>query len=626
MATIIEEILSKLPQDAKISSTRYEGANIVLYTKSKRFFKYGGDIVYKLVEDFKKRIELRADASLRASEEKTIVTIKKIIPNDAEISKISLLATRGIVIIEARKPGVAIGKNGEKLKEIKNETLWIPAIQRKPEIRSVLIQNIRDVLYEDSPERKKFLDDVGKRIYEVTKSSAKSKWARVSYLGGARQVGRSCLFLQTPESKILIDCGIDIASSTHSFPHLEAPEFNIKDLDAVIISHAHLDHCGLVPLLFKYGYTGPIYCTAPTRDIMALLQLDYIQVSHGQGGDSIYSTNDIKEMIKHTIVLELEEVTDITPDVRVTLYNAGHIVGSSLVHVHIGEGWHNLLYTGDFKTKATNLLNPAHSKFPRVETLLIESTYGGKDDEMLPRKDSEKELTELIEKTIKKKGKVLIPVLGVGRSQEVMLILKEYLEKKKIKVPIYIEGMLWDVNAIACIYPRFLSKNVKEGVFYKDDNPFLADTFKEVGGAKERRLVIDGGPCVVLATSGMLTGGPSVEYLKEFAANKNNQLIFVSYQGAGSLGRKIQSGLKEIVFNGNHVVPLNMKVDTIPGLSGHADRNELIEYVKKIDPSPRRIIINHGEKTKCLDLASSLHKAFKVETTVPRNLESFRLR
>ncbi|UCD04417.1 MAG: beta-CASP ribonuclease aCPSF1 [Candidatus Woesearchaeota archaeon] len=626
MATIIEEILSKIPHDAKISCTKYEGANIVLYTKSKQFFKYGGDIIYKLVEDFKKRIELRADPSIRVSEEKTLSTIKKIIPKEAEISKIGMISTRGLVIIEARKPGVAIGKNGEKLKEIKNETLWIPVIQRKPEIRSALIQNIRNVLYEDSAERKKFLDDVGKRIYEVTKSSAKTKWAKISYLGGARQVGRSCLFLQTPESKILLDCGVDIASTSHSFPHLEAPEFNIQDLDAVIVSHAHLDHCGLVPLLFKYGYRGPVYCTAPTRDIMALLQLDYIQVSHGQGGDAIYATNDIKEMIKHTIVLELGEVTDISPDVRVTLYNAGHIIGSSLVHLHIGEGWHNLLYTGDFKTKATNLLNPAHTKFPRVETLLIESTYGCKDDEMPPRKTSEKELTDLVEKTIKKKGKVLIPVLGVGRAQEVMLVLKDYFEKKKLKIPIYVEGMLWDVNAIACIYPRFLSKDVKEKVFYKDDNPFLADTFKEVAGGKERRQVIDGGPCVVLATSGMLTGGPSVEYLREFAANKNNQLIFVSYQGAGSLGRKIQSGLKELTFNGNQTIPLNMKINTIPGLSGHADRKELIEYVKKIDPSPRRIIINHGEKSKCLDLASSLHKAFKVETTVPRNMESFRLR
>lgn len=626
MASIVDEILNKVPKDAKISSSKYEGANIILYTKSKRFFKYGGDIIYKLVEEFKKRIELRADPKLRMPEEKAKKTIKKSIPKEAEISKIALLATRGVVIIEARKPGVAIGKNGEKLKEIKNKTFWVPIIKRKPEIKSSLIRNIRNVLYEDSKERKKFLNDVGKRIYEVSKSTSKNKWARVSYLGGARQVGRSCLLLQTPESKILLDCGVDVASGSDPFPYLEAPEFNIQDLDAVIISHAHLDHCGLVPLLYKYGYDGPVYCTAPTRDIMSLLQLDYIQVSHGQGEDSIYSTKQIKEMIKHSIVLEMGEVTDITPDVRVTLYNAGHIMGSSLIHLHIGEGWHNLLYTGDFKTKATKLLDPAHSKFPRVETVLSESTYGGKKDTMKPRSKSEKELTQLVEKTLDDDGKVLIPVLGVGRAQEVMLILKRFFEKKDIEVPIYIEGMLWDVNAIACIYPRFLSKKVKDKVFYEDENPFLADTFNHVAGYKERKKVVEGGPCVVLATSGMLTGGPSVEYLKEFAPTKKNQLIFVSYQAAGSLGRKIQSGKKKIKINNKKSIPLNLKVDTIPGLSGHADRNELINYIKKMDPSPRRIIINHGEKRKCLDLASSMHKTFRVETTVPRNLESFRLR
>ena len=626
MGKIIDEILDKLPRDAKISCTKYEGANIILYTKSKIFFENGGDIVYKLVEDFKKRIELRADSSIRVSEEKAEKEIKKLIPKEAGLSKIAPLGNRGIIILEARKPGVAIGKKGDKLREIRNKTKWVPIIKRKPEIKSELIRNIRNVIYEDSNERKKFLNDTGKRIYEISKSTSKNKWARISYLGGARQVGRSCILLQTPESKILLDCGVDVASNNNSFPYLEAPEFNIQDLDAVVISHAHLDHCGLVPLLYKYGYQGPVYCTAPTRDIMSLLQLDYIQVNQSQGNGSIYSTKEIKEMLKRVIVLELGEVTDITPDVRVTLYNAGHIVGSSVVHLHIGEGWHNLLYTGDYKTKSTKLLNPAHSNFPRVETVLTEATYGAKDDIMPPRKDSEKELTSLVEKTIKKKGKVLIPVLGVGRAQEVMLILKEFFEKKKLKVPIYIEGMLWDVNAIACIYPRFLSKAVKDKVFYKDDNPFLAKTFNHVGGGKERKKVIDGGPCVVLATSGMLTGGPSVEYLKNFAEDKKNQLIFVSYQGAGSLGRKIQSGLKAVPINQKDTVPLNMNVSTIPGLSGHADREELIDYIKKMKPSPRRIIINHGEKSKCLDLASSLHKKFRVETTVPRNLESLRLR
>ena len=128
-------------------------------------------------------------------------------------------------------------------------------------------------MYQNSDYRKKFLHKTGERIYNGWLRGRKEEWVRVTMLGGARQVGRSCILLQTPESRVLLDCGMDVASDEHPYPHLEAPEFDIKELDAVIISHAHIDHSGVVPMLFKYGYRGPVYCTMPTRDISALLQL-----------------------------------------------------------------------------------------------------------------------------------------------------------------------------------------------------------------------------------------------------------------------------------------------------------------------------------------------------------------
>ncbi len=623
---IVDEILEKIPRDAMITGHSYEGANIVLYTKGRHFFLYGGDIIRRLVEDFKKRIELRADANLRMDPEKAEKIIKKCIPTDAQVTQIILQPAQSLVIIEAKKPGIAIGKNGENLKRIKEETFWTPLVKRESEITSKITTNIRSVLYKDSEERRRFLNDVGKRVYEVQRSTEKEMWARISFLGGGRQVGRSCLLLQTPESRILLDCGINVASDVHAYPYLTAPEFNIQDLDAVIISHAHLDHSGFLPYLFKMGYTGPVYCTVPTRDVMALLQLDYIQVSHGQAKEAVYSSADIKNAVKHTITLDYGEVTDITPDVRITLYNAGHILGSSLIHLHLGEGWHNLLYSGDMKFKDTQLLNKAHSIFPRVETLIIESTYGATDDIMAPRAQSEKQLTDIVKKTIKAKGKVLIPVLGVGRAQEVMVILEKFVREKKLKIPVYIDGMVWDVTAITNAYPQFLNIDVKEAIFYEDRDPFLSKIFKHVGSSKERKKIIAGGPCVILATSGMLTGGSSIEYLRELGDSKKNSLIFVSYQGEGSLGRRIQRGDREISIENGGSLALKAQVDTIAGLSGHADRNELIDYVHKITPRPRKIIINHGESSKCLDLASAMHKTFKVETIAPRNLDVVRLR
>jgi len=623
--TILDQILKKVPHDAMITSTSYEGANIVLYTKNKTFFLHGGDIIRQLVDEFKKRIDLRADSSLRLDAEKTEQLIRETIPAEAEITQILFEPARGIVTIESKKPGLAIGKDGENLKKIKDETFWTPFVRRESVIPSKITTNIRNVLYADSEARRKFLHKVGQRIYEIKRATTDEMWARMSFLGGARQVGRSCLLLQTPESKVLIDCGINVASDKYAFPYLNAPEFNIADLDAVIITHAHLDHSGFLPYLFKMGYNGPVYCTEPTRDVMALLMLDYIQVSRGQAKDAIYSSADIKEAIKNTITLEYGEVTDITPDVRITLYNAGHILGSSMVHLHLGEGWHNILYTGDFKVRKTQLLNPAHSTFPRVETLITEATYGSADAVLPSREECEKELIEIVKKTIKNKGKVLIPVLGVGRAQEVMVILEKYFKEEKIEVPIYVDGMVWDVTAIHNAYPRFLNSEIREKIFYEDQDPFLSPLFKQVGSGKERAEVISGGPCVILATSGMLTGGPSVEYLKQLADNPKNSMIFVCYQAEGSLGCKIQRGEKEL-FIDNEKIDIKLSAHTIAGLTGHAGRNELISYMQKIKPRPRKVIVMHGENSSCLELASAIHKTFKVETVAPRNLDAIRLR
>ncbi len=625
--TILDEILAKIPKDAMINSTSYEGANIVLYTKSKVFFMQGGDIIRRLVEDFKKRIDLRADTVIRADEEKVLAVIKESIPEEAQITQVLFEPARSVVTIESKKPGLAIGKDGDNLRKIKEETFWTPLVRRESVIPSKITTNIRNVLYADSDGRRKFLDSVGKRIYETKRSSTEEMWARISFLGGARQVGRSCLFLQTPESKVLIDCGVNVAATEkYAFPYLTAPEFNIADLDAVIISHAHLDHSGFLAYLFKMGYRGPVYCTEPVRDVMALLMLDFIEVSHGEGKAPLYASADVKEAVKHTITLEYGEVTDITPDVRITLYDAGHILGSSMVHIHLGEGWHNILYTGDFKVKGTRLLNPAHHLFPRVETLIIESTYGAAEDIMPSREDCENELINIVKNTIKRKGKVIIPVLGVGRAQEVMVILEKFSRDEKIDFPIYVDGMVWDVTAVHNAYPRFFNSEVREKIFYEDKDPFLSPIFKQVGSGKERAAVVSGGPCVIVATSGMLTGGPSVSYLKELADNAKNSLVFVSYQAEGSPGNKLQKGEKEVLLNGGDAVKIKLDIHTIAGLSGHSDRNELVNYVQIIKPRPRKIIVMHGESSKCLDLASMLHKTFKVETIAPRNLDVIRLK
>ncbi len=629
MTEIIDEILSHLDKE-KISDACFEGANIVLYTKDKDFLMNSNGMIKDIVNKIKKRIEVRPDPAITEGMEEAEKDIRKFIPEEAAIDNIMFDPQRSIVIIEAEKPGIAIGKKGENLREIKEKTFWVPLIKRTPAIRSELIENIRAVLYKNSDYRRKFLDKVGHRIYDGWLRGKKEEWIRVTYLGGARQVGRSCILLQTPESRILLDCGIDIASDEQAYPYLDSPDFNINELDAVIVTHSHLDHSGFVPYLFKFGYKGPVYCTAPTRDVMALLQLDLVKIAKHEGKEPLFTSEEIKEMVKHTITLDYDEVTDITPDVRITLYNSGHILGASMVHLHIGNGLHNLLYTGDLKFAKTHLLGAAATEFPRLETLMIESTYGGKENIMPSMREADSYLVDIVKNTVKRKGKILIPVLGSGRAQEVLVLIEKLLRNKEIEqTPIYIDGMVWDITAIHTAYPEFLNSIVRKEIFHKNNNPFLNPIFKRVGSAKERKEVIErDGPCVIIATSGMLVGGPSVEYLKALAEDKRHSLVFSCYQAEGSLGYRIQHGEKEVAFkNGQKQDIYNLKMEVHKlEITNHSDRKQLLNFVYRCNPKPKKVIVNHGENSRCLDLSSSLHKLNRIETVAPRNLDSIRIR
>ena len=212
MVKILDEVMKYIPENADISDAVFEGANIVLYTKNVNFFLDNQGAIKQVVESIKKRVELRVDPKLTVNPEKAREIIEKIL--GVECGQVSIIfdVQRSRVIIEAEKPGMAIGQGGEVLKEIKKETLWVPVVRRIPPIRSPLIENIRQVLYQESEYRRKFLHKVGKRIYEDWTRGRKEEWIRVAVLGAGREVGRSCFLLQTPESKVMVDCGVNVAA------------------------------------------------------------------------------------------------------------------------------------------------------------------------------------------------------------------------------------------------------------------------------------------------------------------------------------------------------------------------------------------------------------------------------
>ncbi len=622
----IKQLVEENAPEGKITKVDVEGPKIVLYTDDIGFFIDNNDKVRKLATILKKRIIMRPNAEGILEPEKARKIVREIIPEDANITGIDFDEDFREIYIEAEKLGLVIGKRGATLDEVTKKIGWIPRLLRKSPIVSETIKGTRRILFESSSERQKILRSVGRRIYR--KPDAECDWIRVMHLGGAKEVGRSSILLQTPESNVLMDCGINVAASgSDRYPDFRASKIAIDKLDAVIVSHAHLDHCGFVPYLYKYGYEGPVYCTEPTRDLMTLLQLDAVEIGEKEGRELPYSSKEVRATIKHTITLDYGEVADITPDMRLTLYNAGHILGSSIIHLHIGEGLHNLVYTGDIKFGDTRLLEAANFEFPRVETLIMEGTYGGRYDIQSRRRDSENELIQSIEETIKKKGKILIPVFSIGRSQEVMMVLENYSRYEELDIPIYIDGMIWEATAIHTSYPEYLKGNIRKRIF-NGQNPFLMDNFERVK-SKERHSIIESDePCVILATSGMMTGGPSVEYFKNLAGNPNNTLIFVGYQAEGSLGRRLQNGLRELAIEKNgrmSNLKVNMGVKTIDGFSGHADRRQLLGYSKKITPKPKRALIVHCESKKCMNLAMTLHEMFGFEASAPQNLDAIRI-
>jgi len=628
---IINRIKEFIPKDAGITDVQFEGANIVLYSKNKKFVLECKELTREIVNNIKKRVEVRADEVLLMNSANAEKIIRKLVPESSGLEDVWFDEKRSLVYLEAGKPDELIANKFEIVNQITEKTLWVPIVKRKPALKSNLIKNIRLTLFNNSTYRRKFLHNLGEKIYSDWSRDNKY-WIRISCFGGFREVGRSCMLIQTPQSKVMLDCGVNIAASDDfAYPMLDAPEFNINNLDAIIVSHSHLDHVGFIPYLFKLGYKGPVYCSEPTRDVMTLLALDYIDIAEKENKKLLYNSTDVKEMVKNIVCLPYEEVHDITPDFRLTLFNAGHILGSSMIHLNIGNGYHNLLYTGDYKFAQTELLENAVFRFQRVETLITESTYGSINSVQPTHEECVAFFSSIVKNTVNRGGKILVPVLGVGRAQEVMLIVDRLMKNKEIpQIPVYVDGMVWDITAIYTAYPEFFNRNVRNMIFQDNYNPFLNSNFKQPVSQKDRmKLVEEAGPCIILATSGMLTGGPSVFYLEHIADNPKNSLVFVSYQGKGSLGRVIQSGEKEVTLrisnNKRENLPINLEVYTIEGLSGHSDRNQLMNFMSKLVPKPKKIIVCHGENNSAIDLASSIYKKFKIETIAPKNLDAVRL-
>lgn len=646
-------ILKSIPPDSQITLVRFEGPNIALYTKNAKFALT--ELTYylsSLSKTLKKRFIIRTDPSVRLPEEQTRQAVAKLLPKDVLVSAVFCDDATGEVVLEVSRPeaidpGIIV--------QIAQSTGWIAHTRRSPHIPSMSINVIHSTLKGSAKERADFLQKLGKRVFRGSLvvgignggahqqaamsepgSSRPQPWSTnreevmLFCLGGVKQVGRSCFIVVTPESKVMLDCGINPGemSGLDAYPRIDWLNFDLDDLDAVVIGHAHIDHQGFLPALFKYGYKGPVYCTEPTLPLMTLLQMDSVKIAHSNGTYLPYEARDVNEVIKRCITLPYGKPTDISPDITITLNNAGHIMGSATVHLNI-SGAHNILYSGDYKFARTQLLDSAVSMYPRVETLITESTYGNTTDVMPDQQVVYRSFTESINKTLTEGGKVLIPVPAVGRAQEIMLVMaKEMKEGRLVESPIYIEGMISEASAIHMSYAHYLGSDVRKSVS-QGINPFQSEYFTVISGGKRDDVLNDENPAIVMATSGMLEGGPSVEYFKELAPSPKNKIMFVSYQINGTLGRRVLDGAMSEVSMMDRtgkvkVVPVRCQTQKIDGFSGHSDFNQILNFVSRV--KPKRVLVNHGEKSKSENVASAIYSRLKIRSGVPDNREIVRLR
>jgi len=629
---IMATILTSIPKDANVTKIDYEGPRIALYTSKPRFLMENNEIISNLVNQIKKRIVIRTDEKIRKSEEDARKILDSLVPDDAGLEATFFDTATGEVSIEVKRPWLC-QRNAEEFDhtEVTEQTGWRLRIRKSTTKPSNTIKSINYQLKISSVDRAKQLKSTGEEIFR-SRLVQKSEVSLLT-LGGFGQVGRSCMLLTTPDSKVLIDCGINPGARVPSeaYPRLDWANISLDELDAIVIGHAHLDHTGFLPVLTKYGYKGPIYCTEPTLPMMNLIQLDAIKVAGAQGRTPMYAERDVHQIMRQTIGLSYGTVTDISPDIKLVLANAGHILGSASCHFHIGNGDHNFVYSGDIKYGKSMLLESADTRFPRVETLLIESTYGAKEDIQPTRDEVESAFIKSVNEILKSGGKVLIPIPAVGRAQELMMVIDKYMKSGQLtESPVFMEGMIQEATAIHEAHPEYLERSLKQKILETDDNPFDSEYFTNIEHADGRDEPLrEDSPCIVIATSGMLEGGPVLEYFRNFAPNPKNKILFVSYQVNGTLGRRVMDGARQVTIMGRdgkvEVVTINAGTEKLEGFSGHSDYNQLMSYVQRLRPKLRRVLVNHGERRKSQNLSSAINRMYRVTTHYPQVQEAIKL-
>ncbi|MBI3032290.1 MBL fold metallo-hydrolase [Candidatus Woesearchaeota archaeon] len=407
---------------------------------------------------------------------------------------------------------------------------------------------------------------------------------KIQFLGAAREVGRSCILV---DDTYLLDCGIKISSEGQEYPQLP----NVAKIKAAFLSHGHLDHCGAFPYFNFKGLNCNIYCTSMTKKIAKILLHDSIHIEMLSTREPAYSEDNISNVLGLMNEVKFHHPFSIEKGTAEFL-DAGHIPGSSSVLLTINDK--KILYTGDINTSTTNLMEGLRYQLQDIEVMICETTYG--DREHPDRNESENNFLNGIEATLKQKGKVLIPCFSVGRAQEVILMLG----KRKINVPIYVDGMAKKVTKIVLQQPEYL----RNGHALRK----ASEAIKTIKSSRQRAEVVKE-QCIVVTTSGMCVGGPVLDYIKLLYHDEKTGIFLTGYQAEGSNGRLLMEEQKAFVDG----MMLNVKCHIEKfDFSAHCGRKELVALINDIQP--KHLILNHGDEEAMESIKKEFSKKMKVYT------------
>jgi len=456
---------------------------------------------------------------------------------------------------------------------------------------------------------------------------------KISFYGAAQTVTGSRFLIETPEKRVLVDCGLFQGPRIWKERNWVELPFEPVSVDSVVLTHAHIDHSGFLPRFAKLGFRGPVICTPATADLLSLLLPDsgHIQEEDAAFANKkkytrhepalpLYTEEDGRRVLNQLQHLEYYNAVQLSRDLSFRFLRAGHILGSAMIEFRYREK--TILFTGDLGRPSQFLIKPP-DEVRSADCLVMESTYGNR---LHQRVDIKERLAELINRTVANGGTVLVPAFAIGRTQELLFLLRNLKEDSRIPdLPIFVDSPM-AIDAMS-IYNHHRSDSSKEleHLQARDDTPFQWDRVHALRTVQDSMsLNTRTQPCIIVSSSGMASAGRILHHLKRRISDHRNTVLFIGFQAEGTKGRLLVEGIKEIKVHGKHY-PVEAKIEYLDALSCHADYEEILQWLQNFQQPPERVFLVHGETSASHSLSQKIAESYGWNVHVPAYLESVNL-